>query len=117
MSPAMYEGVSAGVKSTPAPAESRGLILNGGSSMDGKAMLRQQLQAMHNYLESAIVDCTPGLLSTRLPGATINSAATAPPEADMRASNRSPNYGWSLTMNPTCSTSPRASASSCRSTW
>lgn len=86
--------------------------------MDGKAMLRQQLQAMHNYLESAIVDCTPGLLSTRLPGATINSAeAWFATEADMRASNRSPNYGWSLTMNPTCSTSPRASASSCRSTW
>jgi hypothetical protein len=41
--------------------------------MDGKAMLRQQLQAMHNYLEAAIGDCTPGVLSTRLPGATINS--------------------------------------------
>jgi len=38
------------------------------------AMLRQQLQAMHNYLEAAIVDCTPGVLSKRLPGATINSA-------------------------------------------
>ena len=41
--------------------------------MDGKALLRQQLQTMHNYLEGAIGDCTPGLLSTRLPGATINS--------------------------------------------
>ncbi|MBA4179370.1 MAG: hypothetical protein C0506_02170 [Anaerolinea sp.] len=42
--------------------------------MEGKAMLRQQTQAMHNYMEAAIVDCTPGVLGKRLPGATINSA-------------------------------------------
>ena len=40
--------------------------------MDGKTMLRQQMQAMHNYLEAAIGDCTPGVLSKRLPGGTIN---------------------------------------------
>ena len=42
--------------------------------MDGKTMLRQQMQAMHNYLEAAIGDCTPGVLGKRLPGGTINSA-------------------------------------------
>jgi hypothetical protein len=41
--------------------------------MDGKAILRLQMKAMHNYLEAAIGDCSPAVLSTRLPGATINS--------------------------------------------
>ena len=41
--------------------------------MDGKAMLRQQVKTMHNYLEAAIVDCTPQVLGHRLPGATVNS--------------------------------------------
>ncbi len=42
--------------------------------MDGKSILRQQWQAMHGYLEAAITDCTPSVLTRRLPGATINSA-------------------------------------------
>jgi len=37
------------------------------------ALLGHQMQAMHNYLEAAIGDCTPGMLGNRLPGATINS--------------------------------------------
>jgi hypothetical protein len=41
--------------------------------MDGKALLRQQVQAMHNYLEAAVADCAPQTMSKRLPGATINS--------------------------------------------
>jgi hypothetical protein len=40
-------------------------------------MLRQQMQTMHNYMETAIADCSPGVLSNRLPGATINSAGAA----------------------------------------
>jgi hypothetical protein len=41
--------------------------------VDAKQLLRQQLQAMHNYLEAAVGDCSGGTLATRLPGATINS--------------------------------------------
>jgi hypothetical protein len=41
--------------------------------MNVKTTLQQQMNAMHDTLEAAVADCSPDMLASRLPGATINS--------------------------------------------
>ena len=41
--------------------------------MDVKTTLRQQMQALHGTLETAIGDCPAEAVVRKLPGATINS--------------------------------------------
>jgi hypothetical protein len=41
--------------------------------MDGRSMLREQMQALHGTMEAAIGDCPDEVVAKKLPGSTINS--------------------------------------------
>lgn len=47
--------------------------MEGAVPMDVRTTLRQQMQSLHGTLEAAIGDCPGEMLSTKLPGSTINS--------------------------------------------